>query len=697
VLLGAGANPSVDFDTQILPILTKAGCNAGACHGSATGRGGFKLSLYGSDPASDYQAIARQWEGRRINLAFPERSLLVLKPTEQMEHGGGGRLDADGRGAARLLEWIEAGAPRAATRRLTHFDVSPSSHVVSVLREVVPLRATAHFSDRSIEDVTEWTVFTAEDSASLEVDQTTAVARLLRRGRHIVLARYLDRVVPIQLLVPLAQEPVDLSGEPRQNFVDELVYEMLETLRLPVSPLADDATFLRRAYLDLTGILPEPDALEAFRAESHPDKRRQLVHRLLETAEFADYWTYQFAKLLRIRSEPQDTEGARTYHDWLRRQIETGVPYDDMARELLTAVGDTHQFGPANFYRTVGDARDQAELVSELFLAVRLRCANCHNHPLDRWTQDDYHGLAAVFANIERGRVIAISEGGEVTHPRTGQAALARIPGERFLHGETDGRQSLALWLTHRENPYFARAVVNRLWKSLMGRGLVEPTDDMRATNPATHPELLERLADDFAQHQYDLRHTMELIGTSATYARSAQTVAANRTDDRYYSHALVRPLEPEVLADAIAQITGVSDRYGNEPEGTRAVTLYDSKITSEALDILGRCSREASCESVSGAQGGLSRTLHMINGELINRKITAADSRLEKLLAAGRSGPEIVEEFYLRGLGRSPTADERSYWTEQFAGATSAEHKRELAEDFVWSLLSCREFATNH
>ncbi|MEO2035661.1 MAG: DUF1549 domain-containing protein, partial [Planctomycetaceae bacterium] len=341
-----------------------------------------------------------------------------------------------------------------------------------------------------------------------------------------------------------------------------------------MSPQADDATFLRRVTLDLTGRLPTIAAIGEFLSQTDVSKRTELIDRLLKSSEFTEYWTLQLARLLRIRSGAGgEVQGALTYHGWLKQQVSQAVPYDEIARQMLTSIGDTHEVGPANFYRTVAGPREQAEFASELFMASRLRCANCHNHPLDRWTQDDYHGLAAIFAKLERGQVIQVASRGEVTHPRTGEAAIPRIPGDRFLDDSGDGRTEFATWLTSKDNPYFAKAIVNRLWKSLMGRGLVEQTDDFRDTNPATHPELLNLLAEDFIEHGYDLRHSLRRISLSAAYARSSTTLPDNEADDRFYSHALIQPLESEVLADAITDVLDIPEQYGDEPIGTRAVT----------------------------------------------------------------------------------------------------------------------------
>jgi hypothetical protein len=696
----AADTAAVDFDTQIMPVFTKAGCNTGACHGAAIGRGGFKLSLYGGDPAADYEAIVHQLEGRRINLARPRSSLLLTKPSERLEHGGGRRLEWDGPRAKLLESWIAAGAPRLKARRLTRLGVTPQREIIDRLGRKTHLRATAHFDDGSRADVTPWTVFTPADADAVNIDDDTAEAIVRRRGQNIVIARYLDRVVPLELIVSLGERAVDLSGKPRRNFIDDHVLKTLETLRLPPSPPADDAAFLRRLRLDLTGRLPTPEEVREFSAQRSMTKRVDLVDRWLKSSEFVDFWTYKFAKLLRIRDLGREPQVAETLHGWLREQVAADAPLDQIARTLLTATGDSHQHGPAGFYRLAGGPREQAEYVSELFLGVRLRCANCHNHPLDRWTQDDYHGLAAIFARLETGRHVRLGLRGDVTHPGTGEAAVARIPGIALppsAAGSADHRIALADWLTAKDNPYFARAMVNRLWKSLMGRGLIEPTDDLRETNPASHPELLQKLADDFAQHGFRIRHTLRWIATSAAYGRSSAVLPENRMDDRFYSHALERALEPEVLLDAIVDVTGVPEIFPDQRLETRAIALIHPGVPSPALDILGRCDRRDTCESGGAPAGGLSAKLHLLNGPLVNEKITSRRGRLHALIEAAKSNEEIVAEFYVRALGRSPQPEETSHWSRAFKGAGGTTPRMQALEDFVWSLLNCREFRTNH
>lgn len=713
VFASASERP-VDFDTGIVPVLTKAGCNAGACHGAAAGRGGLHLSLLGADPSADYETIVHAFEGRRINLSNPELSLFLAKPTGELDHEGGVPLDANGPGANRLLTWIRAGTPRGSRRRLISVDVTPVRHHSLALPSQIPLRVMARFDDGPLEDVTAWTVFTASDAASVQIDGEF-VAHVRRRGQHVVIARFLDRVIPIQLTIPLSDTTVDLASEPRANFIDAEILRVLTELRVPVSPPASDATYLRRVSLDLTGRLPDRDSVEAFAREESPDKRERLVERLLASEAFAEYWTLRLARLLRVHSLPNESEGVRAYADWLRRELQNGTGMDAMAYQLLTATGDSHQVGPANFGRMVGDARGHAELVGQVFLGVRLGCANCHNHPLDRWTQDDYHGLAAVFARLDRGREVRVLARGAVTNVRTNEPAIPRIPGVRYLvaHGATangDFRADVAEWLTSPENRSFPRATVNRLWRAMFGHGLVEPTDDMRQTNPATHPELLDLLADDFVKHGYRIRHTLRRIALSHTYARG-EAVAANHADSQFYSNAQRRRLEPEVLLDAIADVTDVPEMFAGIAAGRRAVSLVDPLTPAPSLDLLGRCSRASGCDEIPEASGGLATQLHLMNGILINHKLTDGHGRLSRLIKGGSTDDEIVREFYLCGLGRNPTSAELQNWRQLFtaapasetpdaadtSGATRSSHRTRQLEDFVWSLLNSRQFIENH
>lgn len=693
----AGQSSVIDFDTDIVPILTKAGCNSGACHGAAAGRGEFHLSLFGSDAAFDYDSIVREFRGRRVNIAHPSESLILTKPTEVLLHGGGTRLEYEGSAANLIQTWIEQGAVRSQRRQLEGFKVTTGATVLDAAPYSTTILATATFDDGQARNVTATTVFTPEDSSSVTIDDDSHVMTVHRPGQHVVIARYLDRVVPVMISRPRPNQSLLAENLIRRNLIDDPINALLTTLKIPTSGTADDATFQRRVTLDLIGRLPTIAEVQEFQTGVSITSRDQLVDRLLASEEFVDYWTYQFAQLLRIRSQPRDEVGARTYHAWLREQIQNGVPFDEIATALVLGQGDSHEVGPANFYRTVAGPREQAEFFSELFMGSRLRCANCHDHPLDHWTQNDYHGLAAIFAKVEQGRIIGIKETAEVIHPKTGEAAVPRIPGGRELANRGDDREQLVAWLTDSDNPYFAKAIVNRLWKSMMGRGLVEPTDDLRTTNPATHPELLAKLADEFISSDYQLRHLLRLIATSAAYSRSETVQSENAADDRFYSHALVRPLQPEVLADALADLTGISTTYGEEPVGTRAITLFDPNIPSAELDILGRCSREESCDGTAQMSGGLPRMLHQFNGGLLNSRLSGDGSRLEKMRSTSLSANEIVEEIYLRAYSRTPTEVEKRFWQNEFETIADPDQLQSALEDFLWSICTSTEFVTNH
>jgi hypothetical protein len=693
MLAGAIETP-VDFDTEIIPILTKAGCNAGACHGAAAGRGGFRLSLLGADPTADFESIVHSFEGRRVNLVNPKSSLILLKPTGQLEHGGDVVLEDGNPETERLINWIRAGAPRGQRRQLTRFEVTPRRQLCETTPVHVALKARAQFDNGPWEDVTSTTAFTSSDPFAVQIEEDDQ-ALVTRHGQHTVIARFLNQVVPVQLNVPFSSHVVDLSAEPRASFIDDQILSVLSELRVPVSPAASDVVWLRRVSLDLSGRLPEPEQVDAFLADQRPERRTHWVDALLNSDAFADYWTLQFARLLRLHSLPNDQASLEAYSAWLRREIAGGTRLDELARQLLTTDGDSHMVGPANFGRMVGDARSHAELVGQVFLGVRLGCANCHNHPLDKWTQDDYHGLSAIFARLDRGRHVRFTTRGAVTNLRTNQPAIPRIPGVRDLPVDGDHRQVVLEWVTSVEQNYFARATVNRLWKAMFGRGLIEPVDDLRETNPATHPELLELLTQDFVDNGYSIRRTLKLIALSQTYARSGAIVPGNELDDRLYSRAFRRPLAPEVVVDAITDVTGVPNDFGGQV-GRRAVAMIDPLSPAPELDILGRCNRAMGCEDGTSRVPGLTAQLHLLNGDLINRKLVHDDGRLHRLISQGQSDSQIVTEFYMRGLGRQPTEEELQGWIKRLQVEDSRERCQRL-EDFVWGLLNSRDFLENH
>lgn len=681
----------IDFDTQILPILTKSGCNAGSCHGAAAGRGGFQLSLYGSRPAQDFDEITRAFEGRRINHRDAVLSLLLMKPIEQVSHEGGTRIDRDGGDFTLIRRWIASGAKRQHLRELKDFSVSCGDSKPN-LGESVRLSSVASFTDGMEEDVLRWTVLKPNDPSAVAVSPE-GLLTVKRPGRHIVVARYLNQVASLELLVPANHSLGKRMRPEKMRSIDDFINAGIGELGLVAAPASSDGEFIRRLSLDLTGRLPAPELVTAFVADPSPDKRSVQVDAFLKAEEFTEFWTHHLAQLFRVGARRGSAESAEAYYAWLRRCVADDVSFKQMAREMILSEGSVTVNAPANFYAVVNDARAQAEFLSEAFLGVRLQCANCHDHPLDAWTQDDYHGLAAIFAGIKRGPVIRVSTSGAVIHPATGEPAIPRIPGGSVLPVAEDSRVILADWLTSESNPYFAKAIVNRIWSHMMGRGLVEPVDDLRVTNPPTHPALLKWLVQDFTDHGYRLRHTIRQISLSAVYSRSSHLSDVQPVLQDFYAVAAGKPLTAAMLMDAVSDVTGVPEQLGNsEP---RAVSLAGLTEKSEALDLLGRCQSDT-CSTESGSVGRLPVQLHLINGELLNIRLSSAESGVMQAIAAGDTSEEIVDEFYLRSYSRLPTAEERSFWEQQFSFAENRQQFAEIAQDFLWSLLNSEEFRSN-
>ena len=691
------------FETEVLPLLTKAGCNSGACHGAAAGRGGLKLSLFAGNPAVDYDALVRELEGRRINRTKPAESLFIAKPTGMINHEGGERFDFDGPEAKLLADWVAAGAPRANGPSLRSISLTPAAFTANKVPFQTQIHVFAELDDGTKRDVTSMSVFTPGDETALAV-KAAGIVSVLRPGRHTVIVRYLSQVRSLSITARREEKALDLSSAPRRNWIDDEVLAALADLGIPPRPQSSDAALLRRLTLSLTGRLPSPKVVEDYLADSSKGKYERLVDRLLASEEFTDYWTWRLARQLRVRTGPNDERGTLSFHGWIKEQVRAKTPLDKMAKEMLVGSGDSYENGPANFHRSAPDARAEAEYVSEVLLGIRLRCANCHNHPLDRWTQDDYHGLAAVFARVQRGRNVGLAGTGEIIHPATLEAAQPRIPGERFLAvgAATTGdyRGALAEWLIEKKSGLFAKAQVNRLWKAMFGRGLVEPADDLRETNPATHPRLLERLAGEFVESGFDLRHLLRLMAMSAAYQRGgdvegSQDVAAEQFYAAYPRH----PLEAEVLLDAIGDVTGVPEAFPNQPAGTRAIQLVEFSKPEHALSVLGVCSRQESCDAAPiGADplGQLTTQLHFLNGKLLNERLQSDAGLLATAAKDGVAVSKIVEQLYLRTYCRQPSQREREFWSKELEDQ-SAEVRQKKLQDLLWAILSSREFTTNH
>ena len=688
--------PPVDFDSQVLPVLTHAGCNAGACHGAAAGRGGFHLSLFGSVPDADYSAIVHFAEGRRVNLFDTSKSLVLTKPQGILDHGGGTVLEENSSSVAVLRRWLEEGAKRGKEKQLKQLRVVPVEAVAKQLGESIPLKAYAQFSDGEEIDVTQWTIFQSTDAASLEIRESPTRAVCFRPGKHLVTARFWNTIIPLSVLHPYQSDrkrELQPARSLSSDFVDSEIESQLEKLGLVETAVTDDNSFLRRLRLDLTGRLPTLEELRKFQEASVSDRREQKIDQLLESKEFSDFWSLRLARLFRLRGSLEEPQASESYGRWIRSSLEGRRPYHDMVREMLTATGDSYVVGASNFTRTAKDARAHAELVGSVFMGTRIQCANCHNHPFASWTQDDYHGLAAIFSRLERGRFVQVKKTGAVTNLRTGETALPRIPGQRDLEDVDAALGQFTNWLLEKENTHFAKATVNWLWDAMMGRGLVAGVDDFRETNPPSHARLLELLAEDFVDHGYDLRRTLGWIAKSDAYARSRGKQSNAKELEAWYGAAVARPLMPEVLLDAIEDVLFTSE-FRTSQNQRRAIETLDPAIPFPELDALGRCSRSETCPSPSQQQGLASKLL-AINGALLNRRITDRSGRLQGAIADGKSAEEIILEFHERAMSKRPLDTQMALWLGELNGMSREAQTRWL-EDFVWSVLSSDEFASN-
>lgn len=698
-----------DFAEHVVPLLTRLGCNTGACHGKAEGQNGFHLSLLGYDPEGDYRQIVRDWGQRRVSPFDPERSLLLGKATGRVPHGGGPRLAAGSLEYRTLLEWIEAGAPER--RGVSHGALVGVSVEPAAARLKAPgrrqLRVVARYADGHVRDVTRQSLFKVNDDSSASVDHN-GHAVLLRRAETDFIVRYQSHVLSARLGTVINPDLVfDFAVLPRRNVIDEELFKRLASLKIPPSPPARDVVFLRRASLDLTGEQPTPAEVREFLADKDPEKRPKLIDRLMARPEFVLFWRIKLGDLLQISTARQGNTAYR-YQEWVDRCLNKNTPWDVMVSTLLTAVGDPNDRengGPINYALDALDPTVAAEQTAQRFLGLRMRCAQCHDHPFDTWTQDDYYGLAAFFAKVQRGggmggmmgsrTVITVNSKGEVKHLRTGRTVPPRLLGGKVVEvaEKDDPRRDLARWMTAADNPYFARAAVNWAWAQLFGKGLVDPPDDMSRSNPPVHPELLDALARHFVATKYDLRGLIRTIVTSEAYGLSAAPSPGNERDTRFFSHHTPRPLTAHQMADALAQATDVPNTFGNLP-ARLAIKVTDPSTPSLILDTFGRCPRTSGCSPAESAPLSLKQSLFMIGGDVIENKVSNLNGYLANALKLELEPEELIENLYLRTVCRPPNPEESSRWSAELKQAGSL---REAAEDLFWSLLNSREFAFNH
>jgi hypothetical protein len=719
----AKADASPSYLNDITPLMTKVGCNSGACHGALAGKGGLKLSLRGYNPSADHFVLTRQALGRRIDLQEPNRSLFLLKPTSAVTHGGGLKVDVDSDDYRLLSRWIASGAPGPKTddATLQRLEVYPPEAVLKPKARMQVL-VRAIYSDGHTQDVTHWAKFSSTEELVATVDAEGHV-RVAGYGETAITVWYSNLVAVAHIASPYRNriEPTVFANAPRNNFVDDLVLKKLQSLHLPPSPNCTDEEFIRRVYLDAAGILPTPEEVQKFLADKDPKKRVQLIDELLNRPEFVDYWSYKWSDLLLVSTRKLPQQAVWAFHEYIRRSVAENKPWDQFAREVVTASGSNLNNGAANYFVIHKDISELTEATSLTFLGTSITCARCHNHPLEKWTQDQYWALANLFSRVklkngDRGGEVTVQAQpfGDVPHLRTGRpqppAPLDAKP--LALEEATDRRTYFADWLTSPNNPFFAKAIVNRVWRNFLGRGLVEAEDDLRATNPPTNEELLDELVKDFIAHKYDLKHLMRTIMTSATYQRSSQPLPENTADDRFYSHYLIRRLPAEVILDAYSQITGVPTPFNQlalgatggtaetkaYPVGTRALQLPDTLVVSRFLDSFGRPERGQTCACERQGESSVGQALHLNNGQTLNDKLRAQNSRVELWLKEKVSDDDAVRRVFLMALSREPTAPEMKKFKDLLSEATKdgQTSRREALEDLFWGVLSGREFLFN-
>jgi hypothetical protein len=711
------------FRNHVIPMMTKISCNSGACHGALAGKGGFKLSLRGYDPETDHFVMTRQAHRRRIDPVEPAQSLVLLKPTLTIRHGGGRRLKVGTRDYQVLADWIAAGAPgpRPDDVRMERLEVLPKAAILKP-QDALQVVVRAWYADGHAEDVTPWVKFNSSEDLVATVD-TDGKVRVAGHGEAAINALYGSLVASARIVSPLTNTiSVKVFAEaPRQNFVDGLVLKKLEALHIPPSLPCSDAEFIRRAYLDAAGILPTPEEVRKFTADATADKRARLVDTLLERPEYVDYWAYKWSDLLLVSTRKLPDSAVWAFYQFLHQSVADNKPWDRLARDILTAKGNTLQNGAANYFVLHKDVAELTEATSVTFMGMSITCCRCHNHPLEKWTQDQYWEMANLFARValkngDRPGEVTVQEqpSGNVLHPRRGVAMPpAPLDGKALpIDSSADRRRYFVDWLTAPENPYFARALVNRVWRNFLGRGLVESEDDLRQTNPPSNAELLDALARDFQVHHYDVKHLVRVIMTSAAYQRSSNPLPGNAADDRFYSHYLIKRLPAEVILDAYAQVTGVPtpfvqiragntngvSRYGDAPLGTRALQLPDSQVVSGFLEAFGRPERAQPCACERQQDASVSQALHINNGQTLNDKLRAKNSRVERWLEEKIGDQEAIRRLFFLALCREPTATEMTKFAGLMATAAKDAHatRREVLEDLFWAVLSGREFLFN-
>ncbi|MAE65128.1 MAG: cell surface protein [Phycisphaeraceae bacterium] len=701
----AAVKRPISFRLDVMPVFMSAGCNSGSCHGSARGQDGFRLSLFGFDPGGDYHRITRELSSRRLNLALVDESMVIDKSLGRVPHSGGKRFEEGSRYHRTLLDWLEAGVPDDPpdVARPVSIEIMPRQVVMEGPGATQQMTVRARYSDGTDRDVTDLTVFLSSNDTSAKVSPRGLVT-VAERGEAFVMARFATFTEGSQVIVI----PRDLDYERPElaetNYVDRLVHEKLHKLRMLPSPTCSDQAFLRRASLDITGALPTAEEFRRFMEDEAPDKREKLVDQLLSRKAFSEMWVMKWAELLQIRtnnSNQMSYKATLSYFNWLAERMAGNVPFNEVARDLLSGTGGTFTNAATNYYQIERDALKTAENVAQVFMGMRIQCAQCHNHPFDRWTMDDYYGFAAFFSQIGRKgaedprEVIVYNKGsGEIKHPLGG-----RTMPPKYLGGATpelagrDRRRVMADWIASKDNPFFARNLANMVWAHFFGVGIIEPVDDVRISNPPSNPELLDELARRFTEYDYDFKRLVRDICVSRTYQRATATNDTNRLDTRNFAHALIRRVRAEVLLDAISAVTETKNKFPGLPLGARAVQIADGNVSNYFLTTFGRAKRTSVCSCEVLMEPNLSQALHLLNGETTQKRI--ADGKVvPRMIESGATPDQVVESLYVRCLSRRPTDQEKQKLSTALASAKDS--NQELADVF-WALLNSKEFIFNH
>jgi hypothetical protein len=692
-----------NFENDIIPLLSRFGCNSSGCHGKAEGQNGFKLSVFGFDPAADYAALTKESRGRRVFPSAPEHSLLLTKVSGTVAHGGGLRI-ARGTGDYETLRgWIAAGMPfgDASDPKVVSIRVEPQERLLA-MHGGQQLRVIARYTNGREVDVTPYAKFQSNNDGLAAVSATGLVTAGEVPGDVAVMASFMNAVDTFRAFIPRSERIHLYPSLPENNFIDKHVFAKLRKLNLLPSELAEDADYLRRVYLDLIGTLPTAAEARRFLEDKRPDRRSRLVEELFTRPEFADYWALKWADLLRVDRQTLGHKRAYGYYQWIRESLAANKSLDQLARELLTAEGPLNEVGPANFYKVVPKPGEAASTLSQVFLGVRIACAECHHHPFDRWSQTDYFGMQAFFTPLgpkgpPASEILQASGDPLTKHPRTGETIFAHALGEKMPTSSSPGdrRPVLAKWLTAPDNPWFARNLANRTWAHFLGRGLVEPVDDVRATNPSTNPELLDALAQYLIANHYDFRQLIRLITASRVYQMSSRPNATNERDEQNYSRALFKRIEAEVLLDMVCQTTGVGEKFPGVPAGYRAIQLWDSRVRHYFLKLFGRPVRVSACECERNHEPSVAQVLHILNSPEIHAKLSHEGGYLARLVRQKAEDGPLVEELYLTFYSRYPTENERAAAVAYLRKDPTK--RREAAEDLAWSMMNSLEFIFNH